>query len=123
MRPFLFIRLAVLGFVMIAPVQVMAQGMIVGGFGCRQTMPCDGNDSAFPSMDKLMADTATCVLRNFSVVPETPIFDEISGLDNNGCLTTNPAAFHTGKVTALPHCCIMQTPSGLCGMHCSVVSQ
>ncbi len=123
MRLSSFARLVALGFVVVAPMQVMAQGMVVSAFNCRQTLPCDGNDPQFPSTDKLIADASACASHYMPTIQGVDIFNDISGLGNDGCLTTNPAAFTKGQGATMPHCCIHQNTSGQCAVHCDIITQ
>jgi len=100
------------------------QAFIVSDFDCRQPLPCDQSNAAFPTNAQLITQTNSCVSRMMATEPSTSVFDELAGLDSNGCLTTNPAAFPAkAKVTNVPQCCIRKLPVGICVVHCNVLAQ
>jgi hypothetical protein len=106
-----------------SPIKAQAQGMVVSSFHCPQSLPCDASDPRFPTTDELITMGSACVKRNFQVVPGPEVF-ETYGLDSNGCLTTNEAAFPVGgRATMVPHCCVKAFSQNVCALNCDVVAK
>ena len=103
--------------------QANAGGVVFSGFNCPGVLPCDQSDPGFPTPQKILSSSNSCVTQNTGISSSKGFFDEILGLDSNGCLSTNRDAF--GTVTsqgAIPQCCVKKMPTGVCVMHCDMIN-
>jgi hypothetical protein len=109
------------------PGNVYAAGTVMGGFTCREVLPCDQADANFPSTDQLMSLANQCVGQNIGVSAPSATsysFFTTSGVDGNGCFATNPVAFPgVDGLRSLPQCCVKELSPGQCYIHCTMISR
>jgi hypothetical protein len=118
-----FVLLFLVALLSLTSTEAKAQ-LVVSSFGCHTQVPCDYNSALFPPMHDFVANATSCAARYISAAPNTPVFNEILGLDVNGCLTTNPEAFPAiGSGPTIPRCCLSKAQGNSCTLQCSVVTQ
>ncbi len=95
-----------------------------GSANCPQTVPCLNSDSSQQLPSSQLASIAnSCVTQYFGTRNPDGFFDDIMGLDTNGCLTPKPGAMPKGLGEQLtPVCCVIQQGdnSNMCIFHCDL---
>ena len=85
---------------------------------CREKIPCPGDENSL-STAALAASADGCVAQGFGMSRPSGIFDGISGLDGNNCLTVTPEAVAAGMS---PQCCMIVLPDSSCAFQCLLVA-
>ncbi|MDR3451116.1 MAG: hypothetical protein P4M15_15460 [Alphaproteobacteria bacterium] len=106
------------------PAHAEGSGFVFNGFFCPQQVACNPGDPSFPATHDLISMVSACVVQNLSVRPGGTYFNEIAGLNSNGCLTAESENFPVVAGTrSVPICCVTQIPEGGCAVHCRVQIQ
>jgi len=92
-----------------------------GSYTClNQPVPCADNLSV-PSEKWAEMGTA-CLSFAFGYTDANGYFNDISGLDTNGCLGAKSGMIPKGMGVQLsPLCCVVEMPNNLCVFHCDLV--
>lgn len=96
-----------------------------GGFFCNPPIPCNQASPDFPSQSQVLASANACVSQNMGFTPpDGGFFEDDSGIDSNGCLTTKSDALGDSNGSkAMPHCCIVQAPHrDSCILRCDMLA-
>jgi len=123
-----FALFALLGLAIWCPLsQAQAANVVFGGFPCMNHIPCEQADPAFPTTQQLITAANSCVAQNMGITSPNGFFNEVAGLDSNGCLTTDASTFSTlGNLRSIPQCCVTQSAAGAgagCTLHCDLIGQ
>jgi hypothetical protein len=89
---------------------------------CAQKVPClDSPESMSPS-DIAVAGN-NCVSKSFGYKSVDGLFDEYSGLNANGCLSSKDEESQSSDKKTVPQCCVVKLPDNTCAIRCQLIKR